>query len=270
MKIKLFINTLTVSSLALFNLHASDKIDKPNMPLLTKDGFEIGLQSYWYKYEEQVDGAFFMSNTGNKYGVSLGGSKNIGNNYYFTGEMRYAMGKVKYQSASGTGDVTDNLMEGRFIVGSEAIIDSYLLGSYIGAGYRRLDNDLRDLGSGGYRRTSQYVYIPIGITHRFLLNNTSRISTGIEYDYFAWGQQNSYLSDASSIYPDLVNKQKNGYGLRLSSAYQQRGWSIGGFLNYWNIGDSEKSYFTVGPLLYSGMEPKNTTKEIGIEIKYRF
>ena len=274
MKTKLLMRTLSMSLLAFLDIHAADKsqniLVQPKMSLSTKDGFNIGLQNYWYKYDEEVDGAFFMSNTGKKYGVSLGGTKNIGNNYYLAGDIRYATGDVEYKSASGRGDVDDDLLEGRLIVGSEAIIGNYLLSSYIGAGYRRLDNDLRDLGSGGYRRTSQYLYIPIGITHRFLLNDTSRISTSIEYDYFAWGQQNSYLSDASPIYPDLVNKQKNGYGARLSSAYQQRNWSIGGFFNYWNIGDSEKDYFMVGPLLYSGMEPKNQTKEIGIEIKYHF
>lgn len=137
-----------------------------------------------------------------------------------------------------------------------------------------LNNDLRDLGAGGYRRQSQYLYIPIGITHRFHVGSGSRISTNIEYDYFVWGEQKSYLSDVSawygSVFGNPVNKQKNGYGIRVNSAYEEQNWSIGVFFNYWKIKDSEINYYVDGFDLYSLTEPLNTTKEIGLEIKYRF
>lgn len=207
---------LAISLLTSFDVLATDKrensIDNEKMLLLTKDGIEVGLQSYWYKYEEEVNGAFFMSNTGNKYGVSFTGTKNMGNNYYFIGDIRYATGDVEYRSASGIGYVSDNVAEGRLVVGNEVIVNNYLLSSYVGVGYRRLENDLRDLGSGGYRRTSQYLYIPIGITHRFTVSDFSRVTTSIEYNYLAKGEQKSYLSDISPAYArvfgDPVNKQK--------------------------------------------------------------
>lgn len=279
MKNRILIYALLISLVTSIDGLATDKskngIESPKISLLTKDSIEIGLQNYWYKYEEKkVDGEFFMSNTGNKYGISLSGTKNIGNNYYVIGDIRYATGDVEYKSASGTGDVSDDVAEGRLIIGNEAIIENYLLSSYIGIGYRRLDNDLRDLGSGGYRRTSQYVYVPIGITHRFLLDDSSRVSTSLEYDYFARGEQKSYFSDvnpvSAAVFGDPVNKQNKGYGIRFNTAYELENWSFGAFINYWKIQDSEKNYYTDGIFLYSITEPKNETKEVGLQIKYRF
>lgn len=240
--------------------------------LKTVDGVELGIQSYMYEYEEEVDGAFFMSNKGTKYGFSASATKTMTEGYYLKGEFRYATGDVEYKSDSGVGDVSDDLYEARLVAAKEAIIDGFLLGSYIGIGYRVLENDLRDLGSGGYRRTSSYLYIPIGVNHRFNVGNDARISTNVEYDYFAWGEQKSYLSDVSPwdalVYGDPVNEQKNGYGFRISSAYEQESWSIGAFFNFWKIEDSEKNSYLGGTVyLY---EPKNTTKEAGIELKYRF
>lgn len=278
MQSKFFIASLFLTTITLANTFAAESNQERDieqtMFLKTRDGFDVGLQNYWVNYEEEVDGAFFMSNTGYKYGISVSGIKTLGNDYYVIGDIRYATGDVHYKSATGTGNVSDDVYEGRLIVGNEAIIENYLLSSYIGVGYRHLDNDLRDLGSGGYRRVSQYLYLPIGITHRFLIDKMSRISTSIEYDYFAWGEQKSYLSDVSpwyaSVYGDPVNKQKKGYGARINSAYEEQNWSIGAFFNYWHIGDSEINYYTDGTNTYYGYEPKNNTKEIGIEIKYRF
>lgn len=129
--------------------------------------------------------------------------------------------------------------------------------------------------AGGYRRTSQYLYIPIGVTHRFwAIDKVSRISTSIEYDYFVKGEQKSYLSDVNPTYAalfgDQVNKQKKGYGARISSSYERKNWSAGLFLNYWNIADSEINSYVVYPFIISFMEPKNETIEMGLEIKYRF
>ncbi|MDD5385913.1 MAG: hypothetical protein PHQ22_01815 [Sulfuricurvum sp.] len=256
------------------NESAQESSKKQSISLKTRDEIDVGLQNYWYKYAEEVDGAFFMSNTGYKYGLSATGIKTIGDEYYMSADARYATGDVKYKSASGTGNVADKMYEIRVLAGKEAIIENYLLSSYIGVGYRRLDNDLRDLGSGGYRRTSQYLYIPIGVTHRFALDDISRISSSIEYDYFAWGEQKSYLSDISAayaaVYGDPINKQKHGYGARINTAYEQENWSIGLFFNYWKIGDSQINYYVVFPTVYSAMEPKNETKEVGVQIKYRF
>lgn len=270
MKKNRIVGSLIIAMISYSYVGASEN----SLSLKSISGFEIGLQTYMYEYEEEVDSAFFMSNKGNKYGFLVAATKNIGDNYYFKGDIRYATGDVEYKSASGTGDVSDEICEMRLVTGKEVFVDDYLLGSYIGVGYRMLNNDLRDLGTGGYRRESQYLYIPIGVTHRFHVGSASRISTNIEYDYFVWGEQKSYLSDVNawyeSVFGDTVNKQKNGYGIRVNTAYEEKKWSIGIFLNYWNIKDSEINYYLDGYDLYYGMEPSNDTKELGIEMKYRF
>ncbi len=248
--------------------------EKARFSLKTQDTIEIGVQSYWYEYEEEVDGNFFMSTAGQKYGLSLTGVKNIGHNIYVIGDIRYATGDVEYKSASGKGDVTDYMYEGRLLVGAEKLSDGRLLSSFIGLGYRYLFNDLRDLGSGGYRRKSQYVYVPIGLTHRFSVNRESRISTTLEYDYFVKGEQKSYLSDIgpayAAVFGDPVNDQKDGYGIRFSTSYEEEHWSAGVFFNYWKIEDSETNYYVDAPFVYSIVEPKNYTKEVGLQLKYRF
>lgn len=247
---------------------------KAKFSLKTEDAIEIGLQTYWYKYEEEVDGSFFMSNTGQKYGLSLTGIKNVGNNVYVIGDIRYATGDVEYKSASGKGDVSDTMYEGRLLVGAEKTTDGMLFSSFIGLGYRYLFNDLRDLGSGGYRRESQYVYVPIGLTHRFRANRQARISTTLEYDYFVQGEQKSYLSDVgpayAAVFGDPVNDQDDGYGVRFSTNYEEENWSAGVFFNYWKIEDSETNYYQDALYIYSLVEPKNDTKEIGVQLKYRF
>jgi len=246
----------------------------PRISLKTEDKIEIGLQTYWYEYEEEVDGAFFMSTAGQKYGLSVTGTKNVDKNVYVIADLRYATGDVEYKSASGTGDVSDYMYEGRLLVGIERVTGGVLWSSFIGLGYRYLYNDLRDLGSGGYRRESQYVYVPIGITHRFRVNRKSRISTTFEYDYFVQGEQKSYLSDVgpayAAVFGDPVNDQNDGYGIRFSTSYEEENWSVGVFLNYWKIKDSEVNYYSDSSFIYSLVEPKNDTTEAGLQIKYRF
>ena len=272
---------LLVAAITFFGLSDSFAMEntkesqiEQKISLKTVDTLEVGVQNYWYKYEEEVGGAFFMSNEGHKYGLSLTGIKTIGNDYYLIGDIRFAVGDVEYKSASGTGDVSDTMYEIRLIAGKEVIIEGSLLSSFIGIGYRRLDNDLRDLGAGGYRRESEYLYIPIGVTHRIMLSKRARLSTTFEYDYFLEGEQTSYLSDVSpahaALYGDPINKQKKGYGFRVNTVYEEINWSIGLFLNYWKISDSEINYYTDGFFVYSIMEPKNDTKELGVELKYRF
>ncbi len=278
MKEKFFIASLTLSAVIVSNTFADDQnrsVSKESkMTLKTRDGFDVGVQSYWYKYEEEVDGAFFMSNTGKKHGLSATATKMLDDELYLKADARYATGDVEYKSDSGTGDVSDEMYEVRLLVGKDGMTDRTFLSAYTGLGYRHLENDLRDLGSGGYRRTSQYLYLPIGFTNRFLFDDVSRISTTVEYDYFLKGEQKSYLSDISpayaAVFGDPVNKQKHGYGVKVSTAYEQKSWSIGAFFNYWHIGDSEVKEYIYYPYVYSFTEPKNETKEIGLELKWRF
>lgn len=244
------------------------------IPLMKTDGYEIGLQFSNYKYEEEVDGEFFMSNEGDKFGFVGNATNAIEDNFYFVTEFRIASGDVGYTGSGTKSGDSDRLWELRITGGQDYEREGYVLSPYAGLGIRSLFNDSRgttSTGAIGYRRDSNYWYFPVGLTHRFRISADSRISTSLEYDYLIRGIQKSYLSDADPGYNDLVNGQKNGYGLRLSSAHETNSFSVGVFYNYWNIGDSEIetiSYY--GIPFAEGMEPKNETNEFGVQILFRF
>ncbi len=65
------------------------------------------------------------------------------------------------------------------------------LSPYAGLGYRYLYNDLRgttSTGEAGYRRYSQYFYVPLGLSSRFNVSGKWSVSPTIEYDYFITGR----------------------------------------------------------------------------------
>ncbi len=251
---------------ASLSVHAENAVS-----LKTTDGYAMGTQISNYKYEEPG----LMNTKGAKLGLTVSASKNMGNDWYVVGDLRFAFGDVDYVS-TGTGTASgepDRLWDLRAMGGKDFAVGGYVLSPYAGLGYRTLFNDGRGItstGHIGYRRNSEYLYLPLGVTHRFQTDSVSRISTSLEYNYLISGIQTSYLSDVPG-YSDLVNKQNNGYGFRLSSAYEKKDWSVGVFYNYWNIKDSEKkAIFKNGSLWGYGLEPKNNTNEYGVQVRYPF
>ena len=95
-----------------------------------------------------------------------------------------------------------------------------------------------------------------------------------EYDYFTSGTQKTYLGDGSAAYASafstVSNKQKNGYGARVSINYEKDTWSVGPYFNYWKIGDPDYAYRTYGRTTYSLIEPSNKTMELGLAAKFQF
>jgi len=236
------------------------------LSLKTTDGFEIGAQVSSYTYEEPG----LMDMKGAKLGLTGSAAKNLGNDWYAVGDARFAFGEVEYTGSGTKSGNPDQLWDLRVVGGRDFAAGGPALSPYAGLGYRTLFNDLRgatSTGAAGYRRTSEYVYLPLGVTHRFQTNSVSRISTSLEYDYLISGRQTTYLSDVDAGLGDPVNQQKNGYGVRLSSAYEKKDWSVGFFYYYWNIAESEKHYLSSLVYVY---EPKNNTNEYGVQVKYRF
>ena len=246
------------------------------LSLMTGSGFEIGGQISNYRYEEtDPNGNFFISLDGKKFGVTGSLTRALNDNWYWTGDARFAAGKTNYVSAgTGTKDGNpDQYLDLRVVAGKDFAVGSQVLSPFAGLGYRSLYNDLTgytSTGNVGYRRTSRYAYIPLGLTHRVQVGNDARIATALEYDYLLEGTQRSYTTDIYGYTSDLVNKQRNGYGLRLNIAYETTSWSAGVFYHYWNIEDSDIGTFTDATRVYKAIEPHNTTKELGVQVKYRF
>ncbi len=127
-------------------------------------------------------------------------------------------------------------------------------------------------GAVGYDRLSQYFYIPVGLSFSFVAGSWI-LRPSAEYDYLVRGKQTSYLSQAGAN-GDVSNTQNHGYGLR-GALLAETGtpWgriAFGPFVRYWNIGESKPAFFTVGGVLFEGIEPHNKTLEAGATLRFRF
>lgn len=245
--------------------------DAPPNALGTNNQYELGVQLLDYQYKEPG----VMSTKGGKLGLTAGFSKRL-EGWNLSGEARFATGNVNYTS-NGTGSMSnqpDRLSEFRLVAGEDYAFEGFGLTPYAGIGYRTLFNDLRGFtttGARGYRRYSEYLYIPLGVTHRFQTGDDARLSSSLEFDYLAYGNQKSMLSDTMPGLNDPVNKQRKGYGLRLNSTYEAANWSLGVFYHYWNIRDSDTARLSLfgAPTNLIVWEPKNNTNEVGLQLKYR-
>ena len=242
-------------------------------PLQTQTGNNISLSLSSYQYHEPG----FMSLKGSKIGLDMLSTKVWQSGQFIRGDLRYAFGTVDYNS-NGTGSATgepDWYIEARGLVGKDWMVKGMMLSPYTGVGYRYLFNDARGMsstGAWGYRRESNYFYLPIGLIDRIRLNDQSRLEIKLEYDYLLAGKQISSLADTGLRYSNATNNQSSGYGGKLSIMYEKSKWAIGPYAYYWNIGESD-----ITPEIRYGnptgrglLEPKNNTVEFGFKVSQQF
>jgi hypothetical protein len=265
--------------LAIFCLAGNAGAETTN--LKTTTGNEVGLTVSYYVYREPE---ISLSLKGTKLGIDYNGSLALHNDWFLRGDLRFAIGEADYSSSpSGNKNGnTDWYYEVRGLVGKDFQVRNHGYSPYIGLGYRYLFNDLRGLtsnGSAGYRRESNYFYLPVGVTHRLQLRPHARLVSTVEYDYLLRGRQESQLSDIGGGQffagaSDVTNKQTRGYGLRLGVMYEMSRWSAGPYLTYWRISQSDDADTF---LVHNGVtiavpvfEPRNNTVEAGVKASYKF
>lgn len=242
-------------------------------PTSTVSGNELAISLSSYRYEEPG----LMSLQGMKTGIDLRMTRDAARKgSFFRTELRYAGGMVDYNSKD-TGSMQgepDWYVEARLLFGNDHPQARALLSSYIGLGYRFLLNDGRGISTtnaAGYRRESNYLYLPIGITHISDLRDGATLKLMLEYDHLLSGHQFSRLSDTGLGYTDLNNKQSSGYGIKARLTYTTREWSAGPYIHYWNIAASESQpLYRYGSYVGYGIEPNNKTSELGIEFSRPF
>lgn len=245
------------------------------LPLATANSGELGIMLSGYAYEEKSNGSS-STQDGNKLGISAAFTQALQNGWFWGGDARQSHGNVSYSSASSgsKGSNPDIVTEARLTLGRDFQVGRQVLAPYAGLGYRTLYTDLRGTtttGDQGYRRSGQYTYLPLGVTHRAHVNPEARFSTSLEYDLLLEGRQLTYLSDANPASNDPVNTQRQGYGLRVTGNYETSAWSFGGYLHYWSLADSDAALRTLnGASSYLYTVPQNTTREIGLQLKLRF
>ena len=240
--------------------------------LQTQTGNNIALSFSSYEYQEPG----LVSLKGNKIGLDMLATQVLQNGLFIRGDLRYAFGAVDYNS-NGTGSASgepDWYIETRALVGKDWWVQGMVLSPYTGLGYRFLFNDSRGVtstGASGYRRESNYVYLPVGISDRLRLTEQSSLESKLEYDYLLSGRQISRLADTGLGFSNVTNNQSTGYGLKLSVMYQKNNWAIGNYLHYWNIGRSDSTIlYRDGTVYGTAWEPKNNTVEFGFKVIQRF
>lgn len=244
---------------------------------------EIGLTVSNYKYEEKG----LMSLKAVKAGIDYAVRFPFAGGWFVRGDVRYASGDADYDS-NGTGSAEgepDWYAEWRLTSGYDIDLGSHMLSPYVGLGYRYLFNDGRgrtSTGHIGYRRESRYIYLPLGLTYTATFASSARLVTTVEYDRLLQGRQKTVLSDTEGYsgwqdVGDVTNKQKRGYGVRLSSMFHTHGWSFGPYASYWKIAQSDVSSNVSRHASLPGwviiqywIEPENTTREAGVKVSYTF
>jgi hypothetical protein len=242
-------------------------------PLSTRPGWELGVQGSHYDYREPD----FAHLEGNRLGIVADRTWTNDSGLFGKLDYRTSYGRLKYDS-NGTGSkdqIPDLVFELRALAGLDWVGGSASLSPFLGLGYRYLINDSRgytSTGAKGYRRYSNYLYAPIGLTARLHLGGGWVLAPTLEEDVFLHGTQVSKLSDVGVGLTDVTNTQDKGRGHRASLMLEKDNWTFGAWTQYWHINDSDVRCVTpvVNNSCLTGKEPENYTRESGLELRYRF
>jgi len=247
---------------------------EPN-PLATRRGFEVGGQLAHYHYEEP-DFAKYIGSRGGLVGAYTFPRR--WDRVFFRVDGRGSYGALKYQGSGTKDSVPDLIIETRGVAGMDFFPgDRVSLSPYLGFGYRYLSNDSRGYTQSGgqtfagYRRYSNYLYLPLGLTTRIGIEDDWVLVPTVEVDVFLQGRQVTKLSDTGLGYIDITNRQDKGVGHRVSFMFEKNRWTFGVWTHYWHIKDSDVQFAgVVQGVRRFGIEPENYTRESGIEFRYRF
>ncbi len=245
----------------------------------TRSGSELGITLSSYLYEEPSLG---VSTKGDKFGIGHMGALLLEEDWFIKDDVRFVNGRVDYSGSGLQAGVPDWYIEARGLVGRDFQLGNAIYAPFIGIGYRYLFNDLRGYSSTGYigyRRESNYFYVPIGLTHRFALQDSAVLATTLEFDHLMMGRQVSRLSDLvghagyTSAF-DVSNSQSSGFGFRADVMYEMDDLAFGPFFNIWRISKSDS---VLQPVTHNGVttwyyfyEPENRTTEFGLRMRLRF
>lgn len=240
-------------------------------PLSTRPGWELGAQGSRYEYTEPD----FAKLSGNRLGLVVTRTWTDEAGLFGKLDFRESYGRLKYEGSGTIDKVPDMLFELRALAGLDWAASSASLSPYLGLGYRYLlDNPTgyTTTGAIGYRRHSNYLYAPVGVTARWHMGGGWVLAPTLEADVFLYGTQVSKLSDTDLGLMDVTNRQSTGRGHRGSLVLEKDHWAFGAWAHYWHIGKSDKQCFTpvVNGVCLAGVEPENYTREAGLELRYRF
>jgi hypothetical protein len=244
--------------------------------LKTQSSNQLGLTVSGYIYDEP---SLSVRMTAVNVGLEYLGTYAFQNDWFVLGQIDYNNGPVQYSGSGTASGIPQYYVNLKAALGRDFTFDGFVLSPYIGFGYRYLDQAFggttTSTGARGYDRQSTYNYIPIGVIHRFTVNeNKAKLETTLEYNYLLSGNQYSGLASANPALSNQNNTQNSGYGINLTILYKQDQWGFGPYYKYWNIADSQTNtngFVAAGKqFIYATKEPANTTNEFGLKLTYSF
>jgi hypothetical protein len=258
--------------------------EKVHAPKEWKHQFYVGLNHARYHYAEpnitQNEyvprwGALWMKDVGNMWGGTASYRLTWQEQVFIQPELTLLYGKHQYNFgrkdkmyAKTKHAISAFIIEPRLTLGINfTVYQGVTLSPYSGVGYRFKNDDRDNVRSSrgnkiGHYRKSNYVYIPLGASADYQLNETWSVSIKGEYDWIvkAWHYSRTPTTGAKTF------KQPNGYGLKsdlsVSYLYNKINFSLTPYLNYWNIRNSNE--------INGGMEPYNITWETGLKLGVSF
>lgn len=265
----MFIKILFIGTLCATNCAFAAMQEKPATQ------WEIGTELYKETYQEYVFNHPYMQEDAHLFGL-------YGKMHYAIDDVqslqllgRAAFGISRYKGAVQGEEFGSIIATGqhRYLVEMRGLYGFTLptplaLTPLIGAGYRQLTDRLDQTGFGGYRRTSQYVYLSTGVEAHIPLNDTWSNTSSVMYQHLLSGRQTS-----GSANNKLIHHQHKGYGIEVASTFsrkialgQKNAIGITPYYRYWSIADSSITMKNHTPT----MEPHNTTQEVGVRVSYQF
>ena len=240
----------------------------------TRDTWEVGPEISYIQYKEPG-----VKDKGMMYGIG-GSYASYHNDIMLKAEGKFAYGQLDYEGSTwgNNKSVTVNgipnyMLEFRGLLGYDFAAHTIAITPFLGFGYRWLNDNMQEKSPGGYKRESNYFYLPIGLEVVANLGNGWSLGTTGEYDFFLRGEQKSFFSDNNPKENNIENKQTKGYGVRGSIPIAKKGekvdFVIEPYVKYWNIDDSDYQRYTSSRSKYA-YEPKNNSTEIGCKLAITF
>ena len=240
--------------------------------MLVASRWSLGPEVSSFHYDEPG----IMEEDGTLFGVSAAYTR------YLKGEYETALFRLEGGFSAGEADYDGALMNGtphRMYGNDEYLLNVRALYGpvwrdgmrtnhlYFGLGYRYLQDD-SSVNPHGYRRHSNYLYVPLGVRRDYILCDRWYLGLGGEIDVLIAGLQISEIPESEDDPSHVENWQFPGIGARGTLELRYRtdslDLSLAPFVQYWLIDDSQPSS--------SGRwyEPWNWSLQYGLGLVWRF
>ncbi len=257
---------------ALFGAADDSQADRKLGEMLSAPRWSIAPEVSWFHYAERGD----ITEEGALYGVAASYTR------YYPAVFEDRILKLEGGFAAGQVDYDGSLMDGTpyTIEGNDDyLVNARLLWGplwhtatwanyfHYGLGYRYLQDDSTQ-DDHGYRRHSNYLYLPLGLKAYRPLGGNWYLELGGELDVLIVGLQVSEIPESPTDPSSATNWQFPGFGGRASVQARYKTDSmdvaIAPFVQYWWVDDSRPS---VSRMWY---EPRNWSIQIGADLIVRF